>query len=53
MKRSILILAIMFGSITDHVYAEVRKVLLVTGLVGVGAIVVDASMTAWDIGMLH
>ena len=53
MKRSILLLAIMFGSITDHVYAEVPKVLLVIGLVGVGAIFVDASKTAYDIGMLQ
>jgi len=43
----------MFGSITGHVYAEVSKVLLVIGLLGVGAIFVDARMTAYDIGMLQ
>ena len=53
MKRSTLILAIMSGSITGHVYAEVSKVLLVIGLLGVGAIFVDARMTAYDIGMLQ
>ena len=41
------------GSITEYVYAEVPKVLLVIGLVGVGAIVVEATMTAYDIGMLQ
>ena len=43
----------MSGSITEYVYAEVPKVLLVIGLVGVGAIVVEATMTAYDIGMLQ
>ncbi len=40
-------------SITEYVYAEVPKVLLVIELVGVGAIVVEATMTAYDIGMLQ